>query len=136
VAEILKQVKNSLFYLVKQMAYIIFFVLILIWVTGSYGIYRFGLKAGCIGTAAMIYVVLMTSYVVGLFHNIGLYNTSRFSVRILLTYLLAATMICFYLVLLSVMTGWLIPAWKSQKICCSIRQTSGRSVQKAMMDSR
>tara|TARA_R110002111_G_scaffold262504_1_gene338909 strand:- start:83077 stop:83433 length:357 start_codon:yes stop_codon:yes gene_type:complete len=115
------------------MGYLILFFLLLIWGTGSYSISRFGLKAGSIGIATMIYFVLIASYVIGLLHNIGLYNTSRFSVGILLTYLLVATMICFYLVLLSFITGWLIPVWKSSINRNGVQDSDARVNSEKMM---
>jgi len=76
----------------------------------------------------MIYLVLMTSYVIGLFHDIGLYNTNRFSVWILLTYLLVATMICFYLVLLSFVMSSLIQTVRPEGICSEARNTETRGL--------
>ncbi|WP_339727836.1 hypothetical protein [uncultured Gimesia sp.] len=104
-----------------MMAYLIFFFLSLLWVTGSYGVYRCGLKAGGIGITAIVYFVFIASYVVGLFQNIGLYNTGQYSTWLLLTYLLVATMICFYLVLLSLITGSLIQTLKSREISSELR---------------
>lgn len=103
------------------MAYLILICLILLWVAGSQLICWWGFKVGSIGTTAIIYFVFIASYVVGIFYNIGLYNTNHFSVWILLTYLLVATMICFYLVLLSLITGCQIQILKSQETSSDVR---------------
>lgn len=103
------------------MAYLIVFCLILLWLAGSQLIYWWGFKVGSIGTTAIIYFVFIASYVVGLFHNIGLYNTTQFSMGVLLAYLVVATMICFYLVLFSLITGYQIQILKSQETSSDVR---------------
>ncbi|MCA9004320.1 MAG: hypothetical protein KDA70_03525 [Planctomycetaceae bacterium] len=92
------------------MVYGIFLVLLCLWGTGSQCLSRLGLKAGSYCLTGMIFGCFGLSYLVGLFYNFGLYNTNHYSSLILLTYLLVALMVSFFLIPLSLIAALYLPA--------------------------
>ena len=100
--------------MVKIMAYLILLFLVLLWGVGNQCFIRMGVKLGILSLTAVTYSCFLVSYLVGLFYNISLYNTNRFSMMILISYLLIATMISFFMVTLSLITAYLIPQENSR----------------------
>ena len=96
--------------MVMEMVYGILFVLLLLWGAGSQCISRCGLKTGSVCLTGATFFCFLMSYLVGLFYNFGLYNTGHFSAVIFCTYLLVAALISFFLVPLSLVVAFYLPA--------------------------
>lgn len=96
--------------MVIEMVYCVFLVLLFLWGIGSQCISRFGLKTGSLYLTGVTFAGVLTCYLVGIFYNFGLYNTEQFSAIVLLSYLLAAILICFFLIPLSLAATFYLPA--------------------------
>lgn len=95
--------------MVNPMSYLILFFLCLLWAIGNQCFSRLGMKRGIISLTVVTYLSFLTSYLADLLYNYSLDHTNRFSMTILISYLLVATMISFFMVTLSLITVYLIP---------------------------